>query len=207
MPPTPLGSTGCNGCMDEQPPERIDAGPVVLRRIRLTDAEAIAEAVLDSLDHLRPWMPWATSEAVTAAAQRKRVEESWSVDNEFAYVMLIGEPDTTVVGGCGLGRSWTGHLAIGYWVHLDHLRHGYATAAARALTDAAWTIRNYKQVEIHCDLANAASAAIPPRLGYRLERIVDAPIQAPGHTGKSMIWSISRPSVTTVPTDPAASSG
>ena len=44
-------------------PERVDAGMLVLRRLRATDAGEIAAAVSASMDHLRPWMPWATPEA------------------------------------------------------------------------------------------------------------------------------------------------
>ena len=45
-----------------------------------------------------------------------------------------------------------------------------------------------EQVEIHCDEANGASAAVPRRLGYRLDRITDRDIQAPGERGREMIW-------------------
>ena len=52
------------------------------------------------------------------------------------------------------------------------------------------------RVEIHCDEANVRSAAIPERLGYRLDRIEDDEIATPGETGRSMIW------ITTTPPDP-----
>jgi RimJ/RimL family protein N-acetyltransferase len=176
------------------PPERIDASFVVLRRVCVEDAEAVAEAVRQSLDHLRPWMAWATPEAATEKAQRKRIaEEAWNAETEFAYVMLT-QDEHIVVGGCGLGMAYTGHLAIGYWVHVNHIGRGYATAAAKALTEAAWSLPHTERVEIHCDPANVRSAAIPRQLGFRLERVLDHPIEAPGQTGKSMIWVLDRPS-------------
>lgn len=42
-------------------------------------------------------------------------------------------------------------------------------------------------VEIHCEEANVRSAAVPRKLGYVLDRIDNA-IEAPGETGRSMIW-------------------
>ena len=63
------------------PPERVDAGAVILRRIQASDAGAVAAAVASSLDHLRPWMPWATPESADRRSQLTRVAEAVS---EFA---------------------------------------------------------------------------------------------------------------------------
>ena len=43
-------------------------------------------------------------------------------------------------------------------------------------------------MEIHCDAANSASAAIPRKLGYRLDRIEQRRPEAPGESGQLMIW-------------------
>jgi RimJ/RimL family protein N-acetyltransferase len=98
-----------------------------------------------------------------------------------------------VIGGCGLMRRiGPGGIEIGYWVHVAHTRRGHATAAALALTQAAWTLPDVARVEIHCDAANVASRAVPARLGYRLDRIDDVGVTAPGETGRSMIWIAER---------------
>ena len=47
-------------------------------------------------------------------------------------------------------------------------------------------------MEIHCDEANVRSAAVPRRLGYRLDRIEDDDVTAPGEIGRSMIWVAER---------------
>jgi RimJ/RimL family protein N-acetyltransferase len=39
------------------------------------------------------------------------------------------------------------------------------------LTEVALSLRDVDRIEIHVDEANKASAAIPRRLGYRLDRI------------------------------------
>jgi RimJ/RimL family protein N-acetyltransferase len=53
------------------------------------------------------------------------------------------------------------------------MRHGYATSAAGALTGVALSLPGVTRVEIRCDVANLASASVPRRLGYRLDRVVD----------------------------------
>src|SRR5262249_60537312 len=67
-------------------------------------------------------------------------------------------------------------------------RRGFATAAAEALTSAALGLPGVRRVEIHCDEANVASAAIPRKLGYRLDRVVAHEPEAPGESGRRMIW-------------------
>src|SRR5713101_8481593 len=59
---------------DVSPPDCIDADAVTLRRLRPSDASALSRLVADNLDHLRPWMPWATADAASVAGQREFTE-------------------------------------------------------------------------------------------------------------------------------------
>ncbi len=108
-----------------------------------------------------------------------------------AAVTLPGSAE--LVGGMGLHtRRGRGTLEIGYWIAAAHTRRGYATAGARALTDAAFALPGVERVEIRCDEANQASAAVPRRLGFTLEEVIDRPAAAPAETGRGMIWAIGR---------------
>ena len=86
------------------------------------------------------------------------------------------------------GRIGPGALEIGYWVGEGHTGRGLATAGARALAEAALALPGVGRVEIHCDEANTASAAVPRKLGFRLDRIEEALITAPSETGRKLIW-------------------
>src|SRR6516162_10975913 len=73
------------------PPERVAAGPLLLRRVAADDAAVIAAAVGASLEHLRPWMAWATPEAADVRIQLLRVAEAdelWDMGTGFIYVMI-----------------------------------------------------------------------------------------------------------------------
>jgi len=189
------------------PPERLQAGPLVLRRVAACDAGTIAAAVGASLDHLRPWMPWATPEAADLRTQLVRVAEAdelWETGTGFIYVMIArdrepggppgpagswGDPDGEFVGTIGLHRRAADDaMEIGYWIASARTRRGYATAAARTLTPVALELSGARRVEIHCDEANIASAAIPRKLGYRLDRVEAHEREAPGERGRRMIW-------------------
>jgi RimJ/RimL family protein N-acetyltransferase len=172
-----------------RPPDRIDAGPILLRRWTVEDAPALLEAVAASHPHLRPWMPWALEEPTLDAetAFIAGSERAFEDGTEFVYGMFT--PDGTIVGGCGLRpHAGSAMLEIGYWVHAGHTRRGYATAAARALTETALALPGITSVEIHCDVANTVSASVPRRLGYRLDRVVEDRITAPGEAGPLMVW-------------------
>lgn len=173
------------------PPERLRADGVELTRVRAVDGEDVAAAVRASFRHLSPWMGWATEEAADPAVHRARaseVEHQWDQGTEFGYVLrLVGA--APVVGMLGLHRRvGPGAADIGYWLHPGYIGRGYATSAVRVVTATALSLDDVARVEIHTDEANLASAAIPRRLGYRLDRVELRPPQAPAETGRLQIW-------------------
>ena len=46
---------------------------------------------------------------------------------------------------------------------------------------------------IRCDERNVRSAAVPRRLGFTLEETVTRPPEAPGESGRLMIWARREP--------------
>lgn len=188
MPPAPPATPDTPG---GPPPERVDAGPVILRRVKETDAGAIAAAVASSMDHLRPWMPWATPDAALRKTQIARVAEAdqmWEAGTSHIYSLLTADLGT-LVGEIGLHRRADDNSAeIGYWIATSQAGRGFGTRAAEAMTAVALALPGVNRVEIHCDEANKASAAIPRKLGYRLDRMENRLPEAPGETGRLMIW-------------------
>ncbi|WP_180290420.1 GNAT family N-acetyltransferase [Streptomyces sp. TLI_171] len=175
-----------------RPPELLPlGGGAHLRRRRLADAAELNAAVIANLAHLRPWMPWAGQAPTMAESEQLSVsgEKVWEQGTDFMYLLGLDDEPAKVIGGFGLhGRIGPGALEIGYWVHHEHTGRGLATAAARALTEAALALPGIARTEIHCDETNAASAAVPRKLGYALDRIELAPPTAPAETGRKMIW-------------------
>ena len=178
------------GWLDERPPELIEVGDRVLVRMTLAHGPELVAAVNASLPHLRPWMPWAQEPATTESIGTflGNATTQWEGFEEFQY-LIRQDPAGPVIGCCGLhARVGVGALEIGYWVHVDHIGRGVATAAAGGLTDAALRLRGIERVEIHCDATNTRSAAIPPKLGYRLDRVETRPPASPGETDAQMVW-------------------
>lgn len=160
--------------------------------MRAADTDALVASVNESFEHLRPWMPWAQEPPTTESmgAFLRSSEERWESGLDFGYLMHDGGH---VVGSCGLHcRLGPGALAIGYWVHVDHVGRGLATSAARALTDAAFALPGVGRVEIHCDARNLRSAAVAARVGYRLLRVERREPQAPAEGDEQMVWATER---------------
>lgn len=140
-------------------------------------------------------MPWA-QEPPSRERQRVFIEgaqRGWEERTDFQYALTLAAD--TPIGSIGLHtRSGPGTLEIGYWLAAAHTGHGYMTAAARAITAAAFGLPGVKRIEIHCDEANHRSAAVAARAGYQLAGLIDHERTAPGETGRRMVWALERDS-------------
>lgn len=174
-------------------PERIEPPGLLLRRWTPEDAATQHATVIESFDHIHPWMPWA-AEHPTIETQRAYTAESierWEKGEAHEYGIFR---DGEHIGTVGLmARIGPGAWEIGYWLHPAHTGQGIMTTAVRALTDLAFSDPGTSRVEIHCDAANAPSAAVPRRLSFELSETRERTPQAPAETGQELIWVRRRP--------------
>ena len=176
---------------NEPLPARIDTPRLALRRCHHDEADVLSAAVQASIEHLRPWMAWIAFEPLTTAERVELIEgwtRTWEDGGDVVYgVFLDGE----MVGVAGLHhRSGPGTLDIGYWIHVDHLRHGYATELTAALTTAAFEIDGIEVVHVQTDEANEASSGVPAKLGFRRSRIIERSPEAPAESGRLVDWTM-----------------
>lgn len=160
-------------------PSRLQTARLVLRHPREGDGVAIHEAVVASLDELRPWMPWAQqaptvddSEAVARGAHARFVQRT-----DLTY--SIWEHDgtgreTRLVGGTGLHRiDWSvPRFEIGYWRRSGDAGRGLVTEAVRALSRMAFDELGAQRVEIRMDDRNVASRRVAERAGFAFEGLL-----------------------------------
>jgi RimJ/RimL family protein N-acetyltransferase len=148
---------------------RIVTERLVIRCWEPADAVLAKEAIDSSLDHLRPWMPWAHAEPTTLdhKVQLLRLfRGKFDLDQDAVYGIFDRE-ERRVVGGTGLHpRVGDDASEIGYWIRADATGQGFATESTAAVTRVAFEIVGFDRIEIRCDPANVRSAAIPERLGY-----------------------------------------
>jgi RimJ/RimL family protein N-acetyltransferase len=136
-------------------------------------------------------MFWADQSRADTAAFLDAATHGWDAGQEFGYLIVDGIDgiDGSILGGGGLHRRGPPEtLEIGYWRRAGAGGRGIVTALASALTAAGLALPGIERIEIHCDVANAASEAVPRRLGYSMAGIIDTPVRAPAETGRHAVW-------------------
>ncbi|MET9657043.1 GNAT family N-acetyltransferase [Streptomyces sp. NPDC006510] len=178
----------------DTPQQVIELDGLTLRRF---DGEAdlpeLFRVIEESLEHLRPWMPWAAEHSLARTTRflANRVER-WARGEEFTYAIVL---DGAIVGACGLfrrGETPANGREIGYWLHPAATGRGVATRAARALVELAFRLPGVDHVEVVHDVANAASRAVPARLGFAEHGRRPSELLAPAHTGEDQVWRLTR---------------
>jgi RimJ/RimL family protein N-acetyltransferase len=153
--------------------EELRGDIVLVRPYRPEDAPLIYEAIVESRDHLRPWMPWAdTHQAVEESLDWiNRVRANWITRTDMAIAMFDAADPSRYVGGTGLHpRDWSvPYFEIGYWVRVTATGRGYVTEAVKLLTRFALEVLDAQRVEIRCDERNTPSANVARRAGFVFE--------------------------------------
>lgn len=169
---------------DAPVPRELRTPRLLLRPWRATDAEALAPVLVANHAHLSPWIPRRVWEAAPVPLLAERLEgfaAEFEATREWRYAMFALD-DGRVLGEVALfPRSADGRAPfpdadrceIGYWLREDATGTGLATEAAEAILQLAASLPSFGHVEIRCDARNAASAAIPRRLGFTLASTVD----------------------------------
>lgn len=187
------------------PAYRIHTRRLVLRCWEPADAPMLKNAIQASLDHLRPWMPWAHNhpEDLQATIERLRRWRS-QFDQDEDYVYGVFNPDeSAVLGSTGLHTRVGKHAReIGYWIHASHINQGLATEVSAALTKVAFAVDKVQRIEIHCNPRNDRSAAVPRKLGFTYEATLRQRTRSvEGKLVDAMIWTLLAGEY---PTSPAA---
>jgi RimJ/RimL family protein N-acetyltransferase len=151
-------------------PYSFDTERLTIRGPLPGDGEKVHAAVVESVNELRPWMPWAAGKILSVEEYEIRLREGQMkfLSREDLWMMILLKGTNTIIGGTGLHRiDWNvPKFEIGYWVRTSYARQGYITEAVAALTDFALNTLGAKRVEIRCDERNVRSAAIPQRLDF-----------------------------------------
>jgi RimJ/RimL family protein N-acetyltransferase len=153
--------------------EELRGDIVVVRPYRPEDALLLQEAVAESRDHLRPWMPWAdTHQTVEESLDWiNHVRADWITRTNMGCAMSDAADPARYVGGMGLHpRNWDlRYFEIGYWVRPTATGRGYVTEAVKLLTGFALDVLEAQRVEIRCDERNTLSANVARRAGFVYE--------------------------------------
>ena len=177
----------------QNPAYRIETERLVVRCYNPSDVQMLADSVAESVEHLKPWMPWAHAEPEpfqVKVDRVKRFRDEFDRGEDFVYGIFNSKEDR-LLGGTGLHtRIGDDQLEIGYWIHKDYINQGLVTESTAALVKAAFEIVHIHRLEIHCDPGNLASAAIPRKLGFTHEGTLRAKTRFLDRWSDSMVWGL-----------------
>src|SRR5690348_934630 len=155
--------------------EELRGERVLVRPYRESDAPDLYDAIVESREHLRPWLPFADQHQTVDESRDVIVRgmATWLLRED----MMVGLWDALTgryVGSSGLHpRDWdAGVFEIGYWIRQSVEGRGYVTEAVRLQTDFAFAQLGANRVFIRCDARNTRSAAVPRRLGFAQEALL-----------------------------------
>ncbi|MGE5375740.1 MAG: GNAT family N-acetyltransferase [Bacteroidota bacterium] len=175
------------------PAYRIETARLVIRCYHPGDAHLLAESISESVEHLKPWMPWAHAEPESIEARLEHVRRfrgMFDLQQDYVYG-IFNKDESRLLGGTGLHtRLGREQLEIGYWIHKDFANQGLVTESTAALVKVAFELIHVHRVEIHCDPRNLASASIPRKLGFTHEGTLRAKMRFLDHWIDSMIWGL-----------------
>lgn len=167
-------------------PPRALGYEVELRRWTPDDVHALDMVISANVGHLRSRMAWIRFEPQPVESCQRTLEvweREWRDGSDVHFAI---SRDDVVIGAASLHRRGIRGLTIGYWVDRNHCGQGVATSAARALTDAGFSVADIDWIEIHHDVTNLDRGRVPKKLGFARvddeERIGDLP---PADTGAS----------------------
>lgn len=156
-------------------PEQFESKRMIIRAPLWGDGAANNEAIRESIEELRPWMPWASKiPSVEESEINIRMSRLEFLERKDLRLLLTLKDGGAIVGSSGLHRiNWHARkFEIGYWIRSSYAKQGFMTEAVDAITDFAIRQLEANRIEIRCDERNERSAHVAQRCGYTLEGIL-----------------------------------
>jgi RimJ/RimL family protein N-acetyltransferase len=153
-------------------PAEFSSERLTIRMPRIGDGMKVYEAVMASLDDLRPWLPFANDEQSPERSEESiRHAIAEFIKREDLRLLVFLRNTDTMIASSGLHRvDWSvPKFEIGYWIDTRYSGKGYMTEAVKRITQFAFEDLHANRVEIRCDSQNVRSRRIPDRLGFALE--------------------------------------
>jgi [ribosomal protein S5]-alanine N-acetyltransferase len=154
-----------------EPLPTIEGDGLMLRTPQMTDYEEWSALREASRDFLVPWEPTWPDDDLTRGAFRRRIKrytEDLRSDQGYAF-LIVRYSDGALVGGLTLANIRRGvaqACSLGYWMGLPFARHGYMTAAVRAVIPFAFVTLRLHRVEAACIPTNAGSIKLLEKNGF-----------------------------------------
>ncbi|MDO8594955.1 MAG: GNAT family protein [bacterium] len=146
---------------------------ITLRFIRPDEAEALYKLVDKNRAYLREWLDWVDAQTGPEVSKENILKRIEKAGRGTVLDLGVYQGDT-LIGSMGFNKIETKsrRAEIGYWLAEDYEGKGIMTDCVRALVSYGFKELKLHRIEIHCSTNNPKSAAIPERLGFKLDGIL-----------------------------------
>ncbi|MDM4767464.1 GNAT family N-acetyltransferase [Pelomonas sp. SE-A7] len=158
-------------------PEKIETERLLIAAPRAGVGPALNEAVIETMDQLKRWMPWAqqasTIEEMEAVVRRQVA--AFVLREDLPFQIYSREPQgRRLLGAMGLHRfDWAARrFEIGYWLRRTAQGQGLMSEAVNGMAEMAFTQLRARRLEIRCDETNDRSRGVAERCGFTLESVM-----------------------------------
>lgn len=145
---------------------------ILLRKLQLSDAEAIFNTIDSQREYLGKWLPFVPftqqledSKLFVEATMANDLFElypTFSIQYEGVFAGIVGFKDTDVANR---------RTEIGYWLAESFQKRGIMIQSVRKLCEMAFNDLELNRIQIKCAVENYPSKAIPLHLGFKLEGV------------------------------------
>jgi len=167
---------------------------VSIRPFQLSDAASLYEAIIESAEALKPWMPWCRSDYRISDTQEwiEAQIQAFQLGEQYQFAIVLR--DQTIAGACGLnGIQPQNRLAnLGYWVRTSACGRGIATKAARLLAQWAFANTELDRLEIVVAVGNVASLRVAAKIGAVWEGMLRGRLRMNENAHDAILFSIMR---------------
>lgn len=157
-------------------PDCIETSRLLIRVPSPGGGAQLNEAIVESIDDLRVWMPWAQEIPTLEESEEycRRARAKFVAREDMGLQLWLRDESgaqSTLVGGSGLHpRDWNvPSFEIGYWCRTKFQGQGYISEAVQAITRFGFEVAQAKRLFIRCDSDNTRSRRVAQRCGFQFE--------------------------------------
>jgi len=158
-------------------PERFETTRFALRSYDVGDGPLLRDAVLESYEHLAPWLSWAKREQSEGEAECsvRRFRGRYLLGEDFT-IGAFSLDGKRLLAGAGFhlreGPIASRSAEIGMWLRASEAGRGLGTEVLRALLH--WGFRDWPWLRLawRCDALNLASIRVAEKAGLRREGVL-----------------------------------
>lgn len=156
-------------------PASFETARMVIRVPERGEGASMNEAIVESQELLKPWMPFARTVPTVEESEIFTREARLNFFKRTELHMRLYDKVTGDFIGCtGFHNiDWElRNFEAGYWIRSSRAGQGYMTEAVNGLTEYAIRELEANRIEIRCSGRNHKSAAVAERAGFKLDGVL-----------------------------------